>query len=135
MDHSASHPVIFYDGECGFCQSSVQFVLKRDINQRFRYAALQSDYAKKYLPEDIFENPDFDTIYLLENSRLYDKSEAALRIIEGLPGPIRFMSAFRIIPKFLRDTVYMIISKNRKRLQKNDNCLIPTPETHKLFLD
>ncbi|MBN4077542.1 DUF393 domain-containing protein [bacterium AH-315-C20] len=76
---SIKQPIIFYDGHCGFCHSSIQFVLdnrKRD----FYFCALQSNYAKKVLSENKIELK-MDTIYYLNNGRLHDKSTAKYKIV------------------------------------------------------
>ena len=46
-DHSIS--VVLYDGLCGLCNRLNQFILKRDLHDRFRFASLQSDIAAKLL--------------------------------------------------------------------------------------
>ena len=49
MPASRSNPIILYDGVCGLCNRLVQFVLKHDSRDYFRFAALQSDFAIRVL--------------------------------------------------------------------------------------
>ena len=44
-----NHGLIFYDGECGFCQFWIQFLLKRDYKNYFLFAPLQGKLALKYI--------------------------------------------------------------------------------------
>ena len=46
-----SKKIILFDGVCNLCNNSVQFVIKRDVNDVFQFAALQSETGKKLLTE------------------------------------------------------------------------------------
>ena len=129
------NPTILFDGLCNLCQGSVQFILKRDKAERFRFASLQSEAAKRLL-QDFPEAPrDIGTILLLENGRLYSRSTAALRIAKGLSGLWPLFYGFIILPRWLRDPVYNFIARNRYRwFGKRDSCMIPTPELRDRFL-
>ena len=124
--------VIFYDGDCGFCNHSVQFILKHRKNDRFQFIALQSDLAKKMLAKYDIEI-SLATIYLLSKNRIYSRSTAALKIASKLKFPVNLMGIFLIIPTFIRNWVYDIISKNRHKI-KRGFCYLPTPAEAKMFL-
>ena len=127
--------IIFFDGVCNLCNNSINFIIDRDKNQVFRYAPLQSDFAKEQLiPKGA--NPDkLDSIILLKDGKVYHKSSAALQIARNLSGAWSLLAGLMIFPKFIRDFVYDIIAKNRyKWFGKRDECRIPTPELKKLFV-
>ena len=44
-----SHPVLLYDGLCGFCSKGVQRILRYDKRKTMLFAALQGDYGKSIL--------------------------------------------------------------------------------------
>src|SRR5690606_21432172 len=123
--------IVFYDGDCGFCNSSVQFILdkKKDV---FHFLPLQSDLAQKILDEHNTKI-NLDTIYFLKSGKLYNRSSAALQIARGLKGGYPLFFAFYIIPKFIRDPFYNMIARNRHKIQAG-YCMIPTPEDQKYFL-
>lgn len=126
------HPIIFYDGVCGLCDRSVQFVLKRDKKRLFRYATLQSDFARATLGSDI----TFDSFVLYENGKVSYRSSAALKTFGKLGGAWYLLYAFMIVPPFIRNGVYDFIARNRyKWFGKYNSCKIPTPEQRALFLD
>ena len=132
MEVKKSDWIVFYDGDCGFCNSSVQFILnkrKRD----FYFSPLQSDRSKEILTQYGIEIK-MDTIYFLKNGKLYDRSSAGLQICKGLKGGYPLMMAFYIIPKFLRDLVYNTIAKRRHRIRAG-YCAIPTEEEKAFFLE
>ncbi|WP_077619131.1 thiol-disulfide oxidoreductase DCC family protein [Bacillus sinesaloumensis] len=127
--------IILFDGICNFCNSSVQFILKRDYNQRYHFASLQSEAGKELLkkhgiPEDI------NSFVLIEGDCYYTKSSAALRICRNLKRPYQFLAIFRFVPAPIRDIFYQVIANNRyKWFGKQESCMLPTPETRKRFLD
>ena len=128
-------PILFYDGVCNLCNGTVRFVLKRDSKQIFRFAALQSDYARSTLAR-LDVTPELDTIYLLKGGMLYDRSGAALRIARQLRFPWPMMTVFLIVPKPLRDAVYNWVGRNRYRwFGRTDTCQIPDVDARNRFLD
>lgn len=138
MDNSAS-PIILFDGVCNLCNASVQFVIERDPTAIFRFSALQSDFGRAILAKNGLYTEGslsaLNSIILLENDVVYDRSTAALRIAKRLSGGIQLMAVFLIVPKFMRDFFYKIIAKNRYRwFGKQESCWLPTKELKARFL-
>jgi len=132
----AAQRVIFFDGICNLCNASVQFTIKHDLNNTFKFTALQGEFASKVLPGFEFDSAKMNSIILLENEKLYTKSSAALRIAKRLNGLLPLLYAFIIVPKFIRDWVYDLIAKNRyKWWGRRESCWIPTPELRSRFYD
>lgn len=135
-----SQHVIFYDGICGFCNKSVQFVLKHDKEDRFRFAPLQSDLAGERLSKYGKDPTDLDTMYLLldydtANERILSKGRAAVRILRELQGWPRLFVWLAVFPDFILNFGYKLIASNRYRLfGKMDACPIPTAQQRKKFL-
>ena len=128
--------IILFDGICNLCNSSVQFIIKRDKKQRFLYASLQSDAAQSILLQFQLKNNDFNSIILVENGNIYKKSTAILKITKNLNSIWKLSYAFIIIPKFIRDFVYTVIANNRyKWFGKKETCMVPTKEIAIRFLD
>lgn len=131
------YKVILFDGICNLCNCTVNFIIKRDKKQMFRYVTLQSDYAKHMLDKaDKSKVKGMDSILLFEKGNIYYKSTAALKIAKVLPGSWKLFYAFIVIPVPLRDIIYDYIAKNRyKWFGKKQECMIPTEEIKELFLD
>lgn len=126
--------IILFDGVCNFCNASINFVIDHDTARRFRFASLQSDIGQQILTENRRSVSDFDTVLLVREGRLYEKSTAALEIARYLRG-WTWLYAFRFIPRFIRDAVYNLIAKNRYRIfGKSESCRIPTAEERSLFI-
>ncbi len=114
----------------------MQFVITRDKEDTFRFAALQSELGEKLTSERGIETTKVDSIILIEpNIAYYTKSEAALQIGKNLKGYRTLSSFLYVFPKGLRDIIYDFIARNRyKWYGKKDACMIPTPELQAKFL-
>jgi predicted DCC family thiol-disulfide oxidoreductase YuxK len=128
--------VVLFDGFCNLCSGSVQFIIKRDPQSKFRFASLQSDFGRQQVARFGFDPTQVDSIVLIEGDRVYRQSDAALRIAKQLSGIWPVLYAGIILPRFLRDAIYNWIARNRYRFfGKKDACWIPTPELKSRFLD
>lgn len=127
-----NQPVILFDGVCNLCQSSVQFIIKRDKKAKFKFAALQSEAGQKLLKGHTA--PGLDSVILVENDKVYTHSSAALRIAKGLDGLWPMLYVFVIIPRPLRNWLYNWVAANRYRwFGKQESCMMPTPELKSRF--
>jgi predicted DCC family thiol-disulfide oxidoreductase YuxK len=133
--------IILYDGVCGLCNRLNQFLLKRDVEDRFRFASLQSDLGRSILQRH-GANPDLlDTFYVVENydssaERLLSRSDAALRVVDELRGAWKIFMVGKLLPHHVRDFLYNIIARNRyKVFGQYDTCLMPDARYRKKFLD
>ncbi len=129
--------IVLFDGVCNLCDATVHFILDRDPGGRFRFASLQSEAGARVLAERGMEPPrgDPESILLVQGERVWERSDAALRIARGLTAPWRFAWAFALLPRPLRDAVYRFIGRNRYRwFGRSDACRVPTPEIRARFL-
>ncbi|HEX5707013.1 MAG TPA: DCC1-like thiol-disulfide oxidoreductase family protein [Pyrinomonadaceae bacterium] len=136
-----SGPVLLYDGVCGFCNKSVQTVLKSDRRGTMRFAALQSDYARRLVARHP-QLEGIDSVVYVEPGvegrpeRVYVRSEAALRVASYLGGPWKIFLAARLIPRPIRDRLYDLFARHRYRLfGRRDTCMLPPPDARRRFLD
>ena len=128
--------IILFDGVCNFCNSSINFVIDHDPEKHFKFAPLQSEIGQSILTQFNKSTSDFDSVILLKNNQLYQKSEAALEITKHLSGFWKYLSVFKIFPTFFLNFFYDIIAKNRYRIfGKADSCRMPTPELRERFLN
>ncbi|MCF6280057.1 MAG: thiol-disulfide oxidoreductase DCC family protein [Flavobacteriaceae bacterium] len=128
-------PLLLFDGVCNLCNSSVQFVIKHDKKQQFIFASLQSDATKEILLQFGETNLNLDSILLITDNKIYSKSSAILRISKLLGGFYSLGGIFYIIPKFIRDSMYDFVAKNRyKWYGKRESCMLPNKELKSRFL-
>ncbi|MBL7867238.1 MAG: thiol-disulfide oxidoreductase DCC family protein [Flavobacterium lindanitolerans] len=128
--------IILFDGVCNLCDSSIQFIIKHDKKDIFRFVALQSEIGLEIINHIGIDTSKIDSILLYEPGKAYYyKAQAALKIAKELGGIYTAISWFSILPNFLTNTVYDYIAKNRyKWYGKKEACMIPTPELKAKFL-
>lgn len=135
MDQSGKK-IILFDGVCNLCNGAVQFIIKRDGGDRFRFAALQSELGQELCRARHIDTTQIDSIILIDPGiAYYVKSDAALEIARELRGYGWMPWLLGWIPRGVRDAVYDLVARNRYRwFGKKDQCMIPTPELQKKFL-
>lgn len=129
--------IILFDGICNLCDQVVQYVIKHDKKDVFRFVAQQSELGVILLKHIGVDNAKTDSIILYEPGIAYHyKSDAALEIAKNLGGFMGFGIVFKILPTFIRNTMYDYIAKNRyKWYGKKAECMIPSPEMKAKFLE
>ncbi len=134
-------PIVLYDGVCGLCNRLVQFLLKHDYNDNFRFASLQSELARALLTRHGKDADDLDTVYVVESYGLSDeallaRSDAILFMLIKLGGIWKFAGVGRVLPRGLRDMVYKFVARNRYSVfGKHESCMLPEPKHRGKFLD
>lgn len=124
-----------FDGVCNFCSGSVNFIIERDRQNRFKFAPLQSEIGERLLREHGIDKEKTDSVILIDDGKAFTHSTAALKIAKHLSGIWSWFYFFIVVPKPVRDFFYKWIAKNRYRLfGKMDACMMPTPEIRKKFL-
>ncbi|MBP1777702.1 MAG: hypothetical protein H6Q86_3712 [candidate division NC10 bacterium] len=132
---SCSDRVIVFDGECNLCSAWVDFVLRRDAGNSFRFAARQSPAAARLLGRLGVRSDTLGSIALVVGYDVHTRSEAVLRIFRDLPFPWKALCALLLVPRFLRDPVYSLVSRTRYRLfGRRTHCRLGNPEDHGRFL-
>lgn len=148
-DAGRGHPILLYDGVCGLCNRTVQFVLQRDRGGAFRFASLQSDVARRILANYGVSPSDLDTFYVVtdfargspvevaQKQTLLARSDAAIFVLQELGSIWRVAGGLlRMLPRSLRDWVYESVARRRYRMfGRYDACPIPGAETRNRFLD
>jgi len=131
--------IIFYDGDCAFCNRSVAFVLKNDKTKSIQFASIQSEFTADLFIKMSWQKPDLSTFYFLENEQLFEKSTAAIRVSKYFSFPQSWLKVMLIIPEFIRDYAYDFIAKRRhsfskRSLKETKNCVLLNTEDKKRFL-
>ena len=132
---AAEHPVVFFDGVCGFCNYTVNWLMARDPERRLRFAPLQGTTAEQQLDRDV--RTRLDTLVFISAGRTFTRTAAVSRMLMTLGGRWKLLGGLLwIIPWPIRDLGYRIISKLRYRLfGKYESCRLPTPAERAVFLD
>jgi predicted DCC family thiol-disulfide oxidoreductase YuxK len=129
--------IILFDGLCNLCDASVQFLIKKDTKDVFRFVSLQSKLGKELLSKLPIAIQQTDSIILYESEALfYYKSKAIFQIIKSLGGIFNCLLIFKLLPTYFTDILYDCVAKNRYQwFGKKQHCLVPTKELKSKFLD
>ena len=127
--------VILYDGVCVFCSRWVRFVATRDVDQRFRFTAIQSSYGTRLAQAFGVDADDPDTNAVIHGGAAWFKSDAVLTVLGALPG-WGWVRALRSVPRPLRDAVYSLVARNRYRIfGKYQECFVPDAEMRNRIIE
>ncbi|MBC2774182.1 thiol-disulfide oxidoreductase DCC family protein [Rhizobium sp. AQ_MP] len=122
-------PIILFDAECILCSANAQFVLSHDRKTRFRLASMQGEVGSALYRRFGIDPTNPDSIIVVDGEQMLRDSDAVLAIYAGLGWPWKALSIFRLIPRFIRDPLYLLIARNRYRLfGKRDSCWLPSPD-------
>lgn len=128
MREAVSYPIVLYDGVCGLCNLSVQFLLKRDRNDHLRFASLQSDFAIALLRQHGMDARRLDTLYVVQeyglaSENLLARADAVLFLARGFGGLWNLLRLLRLLPKWVRDRSYDLVARHRYRFfGKYESC-------------
>jgi predicted DCC family thiol-disulfide oxidoreductase YuxK len=132
--------IVLYDGLCGMCDAVVQFLLRHDKKDAFRFAPQQGEFARQILARHAMDAAMIETICVIENcnspaERVFIKSEATIHIAEGLGGIWSVALLAKLLPHSLRDAAYDFIARNRYRIfGKRTACRFPDANDADKFL-
>lgn len=128
--------ILLFDGVCNLCNSIVQFTIKRDTKEKFKFASLQSASGQALLKKFGLPTDDFDSFVFINGDKHFIKSSAALHVLKELGGVWKLFYVFIILPQRFRDFFYNIIAKSRYKIfGKRDTCMLPTPKLRQKFLE
>lgn len=125
--------LIFFDGECGFCDKSITFVREHDKEKLFLFAPLQGETAQKWVAPE-FRN-HLKTSILVENyktsPKMYFYGKGAFRTLWLLGGWWKLLGWPCFLPSFLYDWGYNLIARHRGKLV--DGCVIKPRNTDRFL--
>lgn len=126
--------IFFYDGECGFCNKTVVFLLRKSARKQLFFCSLQSKFAEQFFSKANLPKPNYTAAYLWD-VKIYKASSAVLRAVCYTKYPYKWLQILSFIPLPLRDLVYYLIAYFRKNiLPLNTKCDILNESERKQFI-
>lgn len=125
--------ILFFDGVCSMCNGLINFMMSEDRNHALRYAPLQGETAKDNVATEYLDN--MNSIVYQENGKTYIESDGVIQALAAMGGTYKLALVFKVVPKYIRNKIYRVISKNRyKWFGKKDQCRMPTSEEREKLL-
>lgn len=127
--------IIFFDGHCNLCNESVDLLIKFDKKNKFFFAPISGVTAKSF---GVFKDVSAEKLsvaYLRGEKQIFLYSDAVIEIVVDLFLLGKLFYLFKIFPRFFRDSIYMVIARNRYKIfGKKETCRIPTEEEKGRFI-
>ena len=121
--------ILFYDGDCGFCNSSVHYLMKR-TQAALKFAPIGGSTFKQLYPS--LDPPD--SLIFSEGGDPSYFSDALLELNDYATSGLKTqLFLLNLIPRSIRNWGYTQIAKNRKRIP-NKQCALPSPAERLRFL-
>lgn len=132
---AARDAVIVFDGVCVLCNGWVRFLLRHDRQQRYRFAAMQSDHGRTLLAAHGLDPDEPSSLLLLDGGKAWTDSDAIRHVLAGLGGAWRCAHLLGVVPRPLRNALYRWIARNRYRwFGRHDSCQLPVGDVQGRFL-
>jgi predicted DCC family thiol-disulfide oxidoreductase YuxK len=135
-----NEPTLLYDGNCGFCAASVQFILRHERRHTLRFAAIESGFGAAVRARHA-ELDGVDSMMWVQPSRdgqmetVFTRSTAVILAAGYLGGPWRLAWLARTLPPMPRDALYDVVARHRHRLfRSREQCYMPPPDALARFL-
>jgi predicted DCC family thiol-disulfide oxidoreductase YuxK len=128
-------PIIVFDGHCALCSGWASFILRRDRHAIYRFLPAQAPLGQALYVHYGLDPREFETYILIQNGVAWFRSEATIRMTQGLGFPWSLAGIFRLVPRPWRDRLYGLIARNRFRfLSRRETCYRPDPRHDDRFL-
>ena len=127
------HRCLVYDGSCGFCSHSVQFILRHERPHDLSFVTRNSELGKGLRRTHGLEL--VESMLWIQGGQVFAESGAVMKAAGYLGGWWRRLAVVgSFCPSFILNGVYKFIAKNRGRLSsKAAVCLIPIPTAQSLL--
>lgn len=127
--------LVLFDGVCNLCNRNMLFLIRNDPQQKLKFCSVQSPAGQAILAWLGLPLDTHESILLLEGENIYEKSDAVLHIAYYLSWHFRWLFVGKILPRFIRDNLYLWVARNRYRLMGRSNvCAVPSPELERRFI-
>ena len=120
MQASVSNPIVLIDSECIFCNYWGNFILKYDKSKRILITVPNSNVGREIMnkSQDV---ADIEMNFLFKkDDQIHQYSDAVLQLIIQMNNIFLYpLLIGYLIPKKVRNWMYLEISKRRKKLMTN----------------
>lgn len=121
-------PLAVMDAECAICSWGARMIHRLDRAGRVRICPAQSPLGQALLAHHGFQPRDPASWLFLDQGRAHTDFDAVIHAGESFGGWGRMTSVLRLIPKPLRDRLYLGLARNRYRIfGRGDLCGLPDP--------
>jgi predicted DCC family thiol-disulfide oxidoreductase YuxK len=126
--------IVFFDGDCLFCQARVRWLRAHDREAQLAFAPLQGELAGRLLAGTGLlgragdgGGGDLSTMVLVSGAgsaapEVFIKSRAVAAVAARLPSPWRLGGLLALVPRPLADAAYDWVARRRHRWARGEAC-------------
>lgn len=138
MTNPVPKHLVFFDGNCGFCDHTVQWLLARDSKEQLYFAPLEGDMAGHVLSQFVLPEGLDSIIYvrtLNDVSEMFVYSDAIGQILKELPWYWSWLRVGWLTPRGIRDQIYKAFAARRIQwFGTVDACQLPNERQSRRLL-
>ena len=135
INYHSNSPILLFDGVCNLCNGAVDFILKHESSPKLYFTSIQSVEGQKILTAFNRNAGNLNTLFVLFENELFEKSEAIIILTKYLKKPWRFLGIIEYFPKVILNFCYDFIAKYRYVFfGKMASCRIPSLEERGRFI-
>ena len=125
------YEVIVIDGYCNICSKFYKFIVKYDINNKYKLSEFDSLFSK----QNNLDLKKINSIVLVKKDKSILKNSKALKsIFYNIPKLKPIYYILKITPEFISDFAYKTIANNRYSLfGKRESCSISSKKKDKFI--
>ncbi|MBL6590467.1 MAG: DUF393 domain-containing protein [Flavobacteriaceae bacterium] len=125
------YEVIVIDGYCNICSKFYQFIVKYDINNKYKLSEFDSLFSK----QNNLDLKKINSIVLVKKDKSILRNSKALKsIFYNIPKLKPIYYILKITPEFISDFAYKTIANNRYSLfGKRESCSISSKKNDKFI--
>lgn len=112
--------IVLFDGPCTLCNKSAEWIVEKDVHQKFVFGSLQGTWAAENVPPSLEE---VDSVLLFDGQDFFSRSDAAIRILQELPG-YKWTSGMKYVPRYVRDSIYKLVARSRYSIFGKGYCAL-----------
>lgn len=122
--------VLIFDGECNVCTKFIRFIVKINEDPALYITDFDTEWTKK----NFINDKQVDSVIYIANDSQYIYSDAILHLLADASRWLKPIILFKLVPRFIRDTVYKVIARYRKSLPIKKVCERPNEKFLKMYL-
>lgn len=131
---ASASPMLVYDGSCGFCSRSVQFILRHERRHDLLFVTRDSEMGKQLRRAHGMES--IESMLWIEDGWAFAESSAVLKAAGYVGGWWSQLAVLAsLFPSSILNRLYKVIARHRRRFPSNVAvCQLPRPEQRRRFL-
>jgi predicted DCC family thiol-disulfide oxidoreductase YuxK len=115
--------VLIYDADCPFCSRWAQALARVDTAGRLRFSTRSSYFAERLFDRHPHLRA-IETIIYVAPDDIHIRSTGAIRGGLAAGGRFRLLAPLLLVPRFVRDPIYDLVARYRRRLFPGTACAI-----------